>query len=139
MRLQSEVKEWFGQNTRLPATGRIHFVGIGGAGMSALARILLHQGREVSGSDLLDSHTTDLLREHGADIYIGHSASNLTRADIVVVSDAIDLSDNPETIEAKRRNLLLFRRSQLLGALLQGYRVLAVTGSHGKSTTTAIL
>ena len=139
MRLQSEVKEWFGQKTSLPATGRIHFVGIGGAGMSALARILLRQGREVSGSDLIDSPTTDLLREHGADIYIGHSATNLTRADIVVVSDAIDLSENPETIEAKRRNLLLFRRSQLLGALLQGYRVLAVTGSHGKSTTTAIL
>lgn len=140
MRLQSEVKEWFA-NPELPAadSSRYHFIGIGGAGMSALARILLHRGARVSGSDIADSPTIADLRSRGATIFFGHAASNLGDADVAVVSDAIDLLDNPETTEARNREVRLLRRSQLLGRLLKGYRVYAVTGSHGKSTTTALL
>jgi D-alanine--D-alanine ligase len=139
MRLQSEVKEWFGRETDLPATGRIHFVGIGGAGMSALARILLHQGREVSGSDTTESSALDDLRARGASIRIGHDADNIKGAAAVCVSDAIGLKENPETRSAREGGIRLLRRSQLLGQVLRGHRVIAITGSHGKSTTTAIL
>lgn len=137
MRLQSEIREWFAEER--PLAGVFHFVGIGGAGMSALARVLLHQGKQVSGSDLVESHVTRELAELRAKIFIGHSAKNVASADVVVVSDAVDLGSNPETTEARARNITLVRRSQLLGHLLRGYRVIAVTGSHGKSTATAIL
>ncbi|MBA3725392.1 MAG: D-alanine--D-alanine ligase [Armatimonadetes bacterium] len=139
MRLRSEVDEWFGQGAKLPSEGRIHFVGIGGAGMSALARILLTRGREVTGSDIAESASLNLFRERGAKVFIGHSAENVDGAAAVVVSDAIKLSDNSEIAAAREKGLTFIRRSQLLGILLEGYRVLAVTGSHGKSTTSAIL
>ncbi|MGI8923980.1 MAG: D-alanine--D-alanine ligase [Fimbriimonadales bacterium] len=139
MRLRSEVDEWFGKGAELPSEGRIHFVGIGGAGMSALARILLSRGREVTGSDIAESASLNLLSERGAKVFIGHSAENVDGVAAVVVSDAIQLSDNSEIAAAREKSLTFIRRSQLLGMLLEGYRVLAVTGSHGKSTTSAIL
>jgi UDP-N-acetylmuramate--alanine ligase len=138
MRLQSDIRNWFAGKPTLPPTGRVHFVGIGGAGMSALARILLHRSREVSGSDLVDTRTTGALREMGADIQIGHAPGIVDGAAAVVISDAVDF-DNVEIERAKGLSIPLIRRSQLLGQLLQGQRVFAVTGSHGKSTATAML
>jgi D-alanine--D-alanine ligase len=139
MRVDAEVREWFGNAPRLPDVGTVHFIGIGGAGMSALARILLARGRDVSGSDIAASQTIDELRELGARVTIGHFAENIENASAVIVTDAIDLNENPEFIAATKKDIALIRRSQLLGQLLQGHRVLAISGTHGKSTTTAIL
>ncbi|BCW94904.1 MAG: UDP-N-acetylmuramate--L-alanine ligase [Fimbriimonadales bacterium] len=116
---------------------QFHFVGIGGAGMSALARWLRHKGATVSGSDLAESPTLDALRQIGVDAYAAHDATRLGRPDWVVVSDAIH-PDNPEVIEALRREIPIWRRSQLMGWLLRDYKVIAIAGTHGKSTTTAM-
>ncbi|MDQ2986348.1 MAG: D-alanine--D-alanine ligase [Armatimonadota bacterium] len=137
MRTRQETAQWFPLSS-LPA-GSIHFIGIGGAGMSGIARVLLHQGREVSGSDIVDSESLDDLRERGAEIFVGHAAENVGTADVVVVSDAVTLKTNPEFIEAARRKLHLVKRSQALGSIVSDKRVIAVTGSHGKSSTTAML
>lgn len=118
-------------------TMRFHFVGIGGAGMSALARWLRHKGVAVSGSDIVESPTLDALRTLGADAYAPHDPQRMEQPDWVIVSDAIH-PDNPEVIEALRREIPIWRRSQLLGWLLRGYRVIAIAGTHGKSTTTAM-
>jgi len=137
LRTRAETATWFGDHD-LPE-GTVHFIGIGGAGMSAIARILLNSGRRVSGSDSVESTTLDDLRKRGAMIFIGHAADNVAEADVVIVSDAVDLETNPEFIEAGKRGLQLRKRSEALGAILQNKRTIAVTGSHGKSTTTAIL
>jgi UDP-N-acetylmuramate--alanine ligase len=107
--------------------------------MSALARILIAKGYEVSGSDIATSRTVEALKRLGAQIAIGHQGAAVHGSDLVVVSDAIPLEENPETIEAARLDLPRIRRSRLLGLILEGYRVIAVTGSHGKTTTTAVL
>ncbi len=116
---------------------RFHFVGIGGAGMSALARWLRHKGVAVSGSDMVESATLDALRALGADAYAPHDAQRMGQPDWLIVSDAIH-PDNPEVIEAQRREIPIWRRSQLLGWLLRDHKVIALAGTHGKSTTTAI-
>ncbi|MGQ9901143.1 MAG: UDP-N-acetylmuramate--L-alanine ligase [Fimbriimonadales bacterium] len=116
---------------------RFHFVGIGGAGMSALARWLRHKGATVSGSDLAESPTLHALRAIGVDAYAAHDAGRMGQPDWVIVSDAIH-PDNPEVIEAMRRELPIWRRSQLMGWLLREYKVIAIAGTHGKSTTTAM-
>ncbi|MCH8273204.1 MAG: UDP-N-acetylmuramate--L-alanine ligase [Armatimonadetes bacterium] len=139
MRIKAEIEEWFSADAVLPAEGRVHFIGIGGAGMSALARILLEKGREVSGSDLQESALTESLRRLGADVQIGHDPKHLSGASAVIISDAIDLRVNPEALEARKAGLPLLRRSQLLSELIRGRKVIAVTGSHGKSTTTAFV
>jgi len=137
VRTRAETKQWFGRHD-IPA-GTVHFIGIGGAGMSAIARILLHQGRKVTGSDSVESGAVLDLRARGAEIQIGHVAANVANADVVIVSDAVDLKTNPEFIEAANRGIYLLKRSEALGAILRGKRTIAITGSHGKSTTTAIL
>ncbi|HWP31234.1 MAG TPA: UDP-N-acetylmuramate--L-alanine ligase [Fimbriimonadales bacterium] len=139
MRTQAEIDKSFSESVSLPETGRIHFIGIGGAGMSAIARILLHRGREVSGTDLVPSGVLDELRVRGADISIGHDAQKVFGASAVVVTDAVDLKSNPEVSVAKELGLPLLRRSQALADLLKNYRVIAVTGTHGKSTVTAMI
>lgn len=106
--------------------------------MSALARWLLSQGYPVSGSDLTDSPTLQDLKERGAQVHTSHRATQIQYANWVVLSDAIH-PDNPEVIEAQRLNLPLWRRSQLLGWLLKDYKVIAITGTHGKTTTTAMI
>lgn len=116
---------------------RVHFVGIGGAGMSALARWLRHKGAAISGSDLTESPTLHALRALGIDAYAAHDAGRMGQPDWVIVSDAIH-PDNPEVIEAMRRELPIWRRSQLMGWLLRDYKVIAIAGTHGKSTTTAM-
>ncbi|GAA1961355.1 UDP-N-acetylmuramate--L-alanine ligase [Nocardioides panacihumi] len=124
----------------LPADrlGRVHFVGIGGAGLSAIARIMLARGLTVSGSDGVASATLDRLRELGATVHVGHAAEHVQDADTVVVSTAVR-EDNPEVVEAQRRGLRLLPRSAGLASLMVGRKVLAVAGTHGKTTTTSLL
>lgn len=117
---------------------RFHLVGIGGAGMSALARWLAELGAAVSGSDLIESPVLSELRRRGIRAYTPHDPSQMGDPTWVVVSDAVH-PDNPEVIEAMRRGLPIWRRSQLMGWLLKPYRVIAVSGTHGKTTTTAML
>ncbi|MFN8194998.1 MAG: UDP-N-acetylmuramate--L-alanine ligase [Nocardioidaceae bacterium] len=124
----------------LPAEqlGRVHFVGIGGAGLSAIARIMLARGITVSGSDGQDSPTLDALRALGARVHVGHDAAQVADADTLVVSTAVR-EDNPEVLEAQRRGLRVLPRSAGLASVLAGRRVLAVAGTHGKTTTTSLL
>jgi len=124
----------------LPAEqlGRVHFVGIGGAGLSGIARIMLARGIEVSGSDAKPSATIEALRALGATCFVGHHAEQVQQADTVVVSTAVR-ENNPEVVEAVRRGLRLLPRSAALEAVMQGRRVVAVAGTHGKTTTTSML
>lgn len=120
---------------------RVHLVGIGGAGMSGIARILLARGAEVSGSDARDSHTVLALRAAGAHVAVGHAAANLDLLGgepTVVVSTAIR-KDNPELVEATNRGLAVLHRSRALAELMVGYRVACVAGTHGKTSTTSML
>jgi UDP-N-acetylmuramate--alanine ligase len=118
--------------------GRVHFIGIGGAGMSAIARIMVARGVTVSGSDSAGGAALDELAARGARVYVGHAAGQLGDADTVVVSSAIR-QDNPELAEAGRRGLRVLHRAAALAALMSGRRVTAVTGTHGKTTTTSMI
>ncbi|MEU9131358.1 UDP-N-acetylmuramate--L-alanine ligase [Kitasatospora sp. NPDC048540] len=116
-----------------------HFIGIGGAGMSGLAKILAVRGAKVSGSDAKESETVLALRELGAEVHIGHAAENLPAGtSSVVVSSAIR-TDNPELAAARERGIPVVHRSDALAALMGGRRALAVAGTHGKTTTTSML
>src|SRR5258708_29672270 len=116
----------------------VHFVGIGGIGMSGLAELLLELGYPVTGSDLKRTAITDRLAGRGAVILEGHSAANLGGAKAVVVSSAVG-PDNPELIEARRRNLPVIPRGELLAELMRQKFGIAVAGSHGKTTTTSMI
>jgi len=116
----------------------IHFVGIGGIGMSGIAEILLVQGFAVSGSDLQRSETTGHLERLGAVIHYGHNAANVANADVVVYSSAVRPTDNVETIEAQRRNLPIIRRAEMLMELSRLQFCCAIAGTHGKTTTTSM-
>ncbi|HEY6748637.1 MAG TPA: UDP-N-acetylmuramate--L-alanine ligase [Mycobacteriales bacterium] len=118
--------------------GRVHFVGIGGAGMSGIARILLARGVPVSGSDARESATSAALRAAGATVHIGHDGANVEGADTVVVSTAIR-DANPEVVEAHRRGLRVLRRAAALAAVMAGRRGIAIAGTHGKTSTTSML
>ena len=127
----------------LPADrlGRVHLVGIGGAGLSGIARLLLARGIEVSGSDGVASSTLEVLRGLGATVHVGHDPRHLDHlgaGDTVVVSTAVH-DDNPEYVEATARSLRVLPRSAALAALMVGHRVVAVAGTHGKTTTTSLL
>jgi UDP-N-acetylmuramate--alanine ligase len=117
---------------------RVHLVGIGGAGMNGIARLLIARGIQVSGSDLKDSRGLADLRAMGATVFVGHRAEQLGAPDAVVVSTAIP-SRNSEIVEARERNLPVYARAQVLAALARGTRTLAVAGTHGKTTTTSML
>ncbi|MFC7330246.1 UDP-N-acetylmuramate--L-alanine ligase [Marinactinospora rubrisoli] len=118
--------------------GRVHFVGMGGAGMSGIARVLIQRGVEVSGSDAKDSALLRELEGLGARVHVGHSAGNVGDADTLVVSSAIR-ADNPELVAARERGLRVLPRAAALGALLLDRRGVAVAGTHGKTTTTSML
>jgi UDP-N-acetylmuramate--alanine ligase len=124
--------------TNLPAQARIHFVGIGGAGLSAIAHVLLGEGYVISGSDQQASLATDQLAARGVKITIGHHAENVASAQWVVVSAAIP-HDNPELVEARARGIPVIKRAELLGRMMQGRKGVAVAGTHGKTTTTAMI
>jgi UDP-N-acetylmuramate--alanine ligase len=115
----------------------LHFVGIGGIGMSGIAEVLLNLGYEISGSDLKLSPTTDRLASLGARIYEGHSAANVAGAKALVVSSAVDAA-NPEVQEARRSKLPIIPRGELLAELMRLKYGIAIAGSHGKTTTTSM-
>lgn len=117
---------------------KIHFVGIGGIGMSGIAEVLLNLGYKVSGSDLRESDTTERLRGLGGEICIGHAAENLTNVDVVVTSTAVQ-GDNPEVIEAKRRMVPVIPRAEMLAELMRMKYGIAIAGTHGKTTTTSMV
>jgi UDP-N-acetylmuramate--alanine ligase len=122
----------------LAELGRVHFVGIGGAGMSGIARIMLARGTTVSGSDSGSSAALEELAALGARVHAGHEAGQIGDADTLVVSSAIRGS-NPELAEARRRGLRVLHRAAALASLMFGRRVTAVTGTHGKTTTTSMI
>ncbi len=119
-------------------TATYHFIGIGGIGMSALARILLQRGTKVSGSDVAVSPVTEGLQKLGAQIFIGHSAANIQTPSAVVYSTAVK-EENPEAVQARLQGIPFLHRSELLDRLMQGYSPLLVTGTHGKTTTSSLL
>ncbi len=117
-----------------------HLVGIGGIGMSGIALILLKMGYTVSGSDINENKNVRILREAGADIKIGHSEKNVPpSADVVVYSSAVNPEKNPETLEGKRRGIPVIPRGEMLAELARMKETIAVSGSHGKTTTTSML
>ena len=118
----------------------VHFIGIGGISMSALAEILLDKGVKVSGSDSKDSSITKKLTKKGAKIYIGHSSENIIDdTDLVVYTDAIS-DDNPEFLKAKNKEIAIIDRGNFLGQLMKKYKnSIAISGTHGKTTTTGML
>ncbi|GLV86768.1 UDP-N-acetylmuramate--L-alanine ligase [Streptomyces lavendulae subsp. lavendulae] len=121
------------------AMERPHFIGIGGAGMSGIAKILAQRGAQVAGSDSRDSETAGALRAHGATVHIGHAADHLADdTTCVVVSSAIR-SDNPELARAAELGIPVVHRSDALASLMDGLRPIAVAGTHGKTTTTSML
>ncbi|AJE33594.1 MAG: UDP-N-acetylmuramate--L-alanine ligase [Corynebacterium humireducens] len=121
---------------------RVHLIGIGGSGMSGVARILLDRGSVVTGSDVKDSRPVRALRSNGAHVAVGHDAANLTLAGepptVVVVSFAAIPQDNPELVAAHEQGIPVIRRSDLLGELMTGYRQILFAGTHGKTSTTSM-
>ena len=118
--------------------GRIHFVGIGGIGMSGIAEILHNLGYQVQGSDVADSYNVARLRKLGIEVAIGHRAENLGNAQVIVVSSAVK-KDNPEVVAARANLLPVVRRAEMLGELMRLKWVIAVAGTHGKTTTTSMV
>ena len=117
---------------------RVHFVGIGGAGMSGIAEVLVTQGYQVTGSDLAESAVTRRLVRLGATIAIGHAAANVAAADVVVVSTAV-AADNPEVVAARERGVPVVPRALMLAELMRLKQGIAVAGTHGKTTTTSLI
>ncbi len=118
--------------------GAVHFIGIGGSGMSGIARVLAERGLSVSGSDRAASEVTESLESSGITVRIGHDPSHLGEVTTVVLSSAVR-EENPELMEARARGLQILHRSEALRWIIRGKRVLAVAGSHGKTTSTAML
>lgn len=117
----------------------IHFIGIGGSGMSGIAEILIAQGFKVSGSDMAQSETTEYLASLGATIFIGHSPENIRNAEVVVYSSAVNINENPETLAALAHNIPIIRRAEMLAEVARLNYCLAIAGTHGKTTTTSMV
>ncbi len=116
----------------------VHFVGIGGSGMSGIAEVLLNLGYQVSGSDLADSLATRRLRTMGAEVHVGHASEHIASADAVVTSTAVK-ADNPEVIAARKKHIPVVPRALMLAELLRLRRGIAIAGTHGKTTTTSLV
>lgn len=127
---------------RLPRAERsnvhIHLVGIGGAGLSAIAGLLLERGYRVSGSDRRPNEATDELAEYGATIFRGHQPENIAGADLVLISSAVT-EDNPEVVAARAAGIPVLKRGEFLGPLMEGLHGIGVAGTHGKTTTTGMI
>jgi UDP-N-acetylmuramate--alanine ligase len=121
-----------------PKTTKLHFIGIGGIGMSGIAEVLLDLGCKVSGSDLSSSGVTENLINKGAEIFLGHSASNVDGATLIIYSSAID-HKNPEVVRAKELEIPMIKRAEMLAELMRLKYGIAVAGSHGKTTTTSLI
>lgn len=122
----------------LKKVGKIHFIGIGGIGMSGIAQICLRMGYKVSGSDLKSNQSTERLISLGAEVYEGHSSSNIQQADLVVYSSAIP-EDNPELAIARNRNIKIIKRAEILAEMMKEKVSFVVAGAHGKTTTSSML
>jgi UDP-N-acetylmuramate--alanine ligase len=118
--------------------GAIHFVGIGGIGMSGIAEVLHNQGYRVQGSDASDGANVKRLRDKGIDCFVGHTADNLRDAEVLVVSTAIR-KDNPELVAARERRIPVVRRAEMLAELMRLKSCVAIAGTHGKTTTTSLV
>jgi UDP-N-acetylmuramate--alanine ligase len=118
--------------------GPIHFIGIGGIGMSGIAEVMITLGYKVQGSDLSENYNTARLRKHGIEVAIGHGATNLKDAQVIVVSSAVK-EDNPELQAARARLLPIVRRAEMLAELMRFKSCVAVGGTHGKTTTTSLV
>src|SRR5450631_4152813 len=116
----------------------LHFVGIGGSGMSGIAEVLLNLGFQVSGSDLGENAATRRLKKLGATVYLGHAEKHLTNADVVVISTAVS-QDNPEVQAARARRIPVVPRAMMLTELMRLRQGIAVAGTHGKTTTTSLI
>ncbi len=139
MRTPLEIETEFNETDLISDSKPFFLVGIGGAGMSAIALMLKRRGISVRGSDSTASDTTDSLERAGIPVEIGHKSSRIESGDQVILSDAIVLEDSPEVSDARRLSCQIFRRSQLLGWLLKDRKVICVTGTHGKTTTTSMI
>lgn len=117
---------------------RLHFVGIGGIGMSGIAKVFANQGYPVTGSDLSESDMVRELRNMGIQIFIGHRTENVGQSDVIVISSAVK-ADNPEVVEAKKRRIPVIPRAEMLGELMRGKIGVAIAGTHGKTTTTSMV
>lgn len=117
---------------------RIHFVGIGGAGMGGIAEVLVNEGYHVTGSDIAPNAVTDRLRSLGAELFFGHHADNVTGASVVVVSSAIK-AENVEVTAARESRIPVVRRAEMLGELMRFRHGIAIAGTHGKTTTTSLM
>jgi UDP-N-acetylmuramate--alanine ligase len=120
------------------AIGLVHFIGIGGIGMSGIAEVLHNLGHRVQGSDQADSANVQRLREKGIEVFVGHKAENLGEAEVVVVSTAIK-KDNPELVAAREKHLPIVRRAEMLAELMRFRNAIAIGGTHGKTTTTSMV
>jgi UDP-N-acetylmuramate--alanine ligase len=124
---------------KMPQTiGLVHFIGIGGIGMSGIAEVLNNLGYKVQGSDQSESANVQRLRDKGIEVHIGHSAANLGDAEVVVVSTAIK-KNNPELMAARERFLPVVRRAEMLAELMRFRNAIAIGGTHGKTTTTSMV
>ncbi|MDP9022109.1 MAG: UDP-N-acetylmuramate--L-alanine ligase [Actinomycetota bacterium] len=117
---------------------RVHLVGVGGAGMSGIARMLIQRGHQVSGSDRQESRALEALRAMGAQIRVGHAAAAVSGAEVVVTSSAIG-PDNIELVAARHGGIRVLHRSEMLASLMAGSRTICITGTHGKTTTTSMV
>ena len=116
----------------------IHFVGIGGVGLSAIARVLLEQGFHISGSDNNSNELTESLARDGAKIFRGHDAAYIGGAEIVIISSAVS-SDHIEVLSAQAQGIPIYKRSDIIEAIMHGHTNIAIAGTHGKTTTTSML
>ena len=132
---QDKIKKLVPEMRRV---NQIHFIGIGGAGMSGIAEVLLNEGYKISGSDIAESAVTQRLAKAGATVFIGHAAENIQGASVVVASSAIDDS-NPEVAAAKAARIPVIQRAQMLAEVMRFRHGIAVAGTHGKTTTTAMI
>ena len=124
--------------TDMDVIKRIHFIGIGGAGMGAIAEVLVTQGYQVSGSDVVENAVTEHLQSLGATVICGHHSENINGAEMIVYSSAIP-KNNPELMAGQAAHIPTVGRGQMLGELMRRYYGIAVAGTHGKTTTTSLI